>query len=157
MRTEEFGLIDLPKTQRHVSVRDKIVPERLVDLHGEVGYVYNRELSSLEVWVLKQREWVIHCRFEHRPPLPAYDMVTVLGSWNKDGDILMEAATSGVRPQLFVYSPKSSLWKEVKLIRKPVDFDFADAFIYPSSLFSIHGIKAYSIKKTDVSKSVFLI
>ncbi|KAJ0703974.1 putative F-box domain-containing protein [Helianthus annuus] len=159
MRTEEFELIDLPKTQRHVSLRHEMVPDRLVDLHGEVGYVYCRFLHGLEVWVLKEREWVIHCRFNHRPPLPAYAMVTVLGSWNKDGDILMKAATSGVGPPLFVYSPKSGLLKEVKLIRKPVDFDFdfADAFIYPSSLLSIHSIKAYSIKKTDVSKSVFLI
>ncbi|MFS8009284.1 putative F-box domain, leucine-rich repeat domain superfamily, F-box-like domain superfamily [Helianthus anomalus] len=203
MRTEEFGLIDLPNVQRHGAEH---VRSGLVDLHGEVGYVYCRFLSSLEVWVfvkrflgwtlhwalllldakglchqcwariegpdlfrgiqklvwvlvlrsdsgfdimfvtvLKQREWVIHFRFDHKPPLPAYTSIVVIGCWNRDGDIVMETITKGVRTQLFVYCRESDLLKEIKFIRKSKDFWFSNPFMYPSSLSSIHGIKAYSI------------
>ncbi|KAJ0703975.1 putative F-box domain-containing protein [Helianthus annuus] len=142
MRTEEFGLIDLPNVQRHGAEH---VRSGLVDLHGEVGYVYCRFLSSLEVWVLKQREWVIHCRFDHKPPLPAYISIAVIGCWNRDGDIVMETITKGVWTQLFVYCRKSDLLKEIKFIRKSKDFCFSNTFMYPSSLSSIHGIKAYYI------------
>ncbi|PWA54288.1 F-box domain-containing protein [Artemisia annua] len=56
---EEFGLINPPK--RMSDVRWDFGSEHLVDLNGEVGYLSNR---SMEVWVLKKKQWVPHCQFD---------------------------------------------------------------------------------------------
>nr|GEZ55462.1 F-box domain-containing protein [Tanacetum cinerariifolium] len=80
---EEFGLIDPPKrmcdTWRNYSYYD-----HLVDLNGEVGYVCSRTMG---VSVLKQKEWVAHCRFEKQ--IVPYGYIEVLGCWNKDRDMLI--------------------------------------------------------------------
>ncbi|KAM0038725.1 hypothetical protein Hdeb2414_s0013g00418241 [Helianthus debilis subsp. tardiflorus] len=97
-------------------------------LHWQDGYGklirldMRTEEFGLEVWVLKQREWVIHCWFDHKPPLPAYTSIAVIGCWNRDGDIVMETNTKGVRTQLFVYCRKSDLLKEIKFVGKLKDY-----------------------------------
>ncbi|GJY42045.1 F-box domain containing protein [Tanacetum coccineum] len=66
VRKEKFRVIKCPpkKTQYNSVLFDK-----LVDLHGEVGYVYDNVDNCMEVWVLKRKEWVMHCRI-HKKPLP---------------------------------------------------------------------------------------
>ncbi|XP_076881654.1 F-box protein CPR1-like [Bidens hawaiensis] len=84
MTKEEFGLID-PPGQIYSGMISK---EQLVDLHGELGYVFQISDCVVEVWVLKETGWVMHFLFEKKPPLPR-DIVKVLGFWNERNDILM--------------------------------------------------------------------
>ncbi|GKB40282.1 F-box domain containing protein [Tanacetum coccineum] len=60
---EEFGLIDPPKRMCDIW-RDhySCINDHLVDLNGEVGFVCVR---TMEIWVLKQKEWVPYCRLEN--------------------------------------------------------------------------------------------
>ncbi|KAJ0672656.1 putative F-box domain-containing protein [Helianthus annuus] len=104
---EEFGVIKPPH-----ELPDYWVNERLVDLHGEVGYVYQIVNHRMEVWVLKERGWVMHCEFELKPPLPG-GLMKVLGFWNDNGDVLM---TDNWKRQMFVYNLNSNSLHEVSLV-----------------------------------------
>ncbi|XP_076933320.1 F-box/kelch-repeat protein At3g06240-like [Bidens hawaiensis] len=84
MAKEEFGLINSPD-QIYSGMISK---EQLVDIHGELGYVFQISDHMVEVWVLKETGWVTHCLFEKKSPL-SRDTVKVLGFWNKRKDILM--------------------------------------------------------------------
>ncbi|GJW00918.1 F-box domain containing protein [Tanacetum coccineum] len=76
---EEFGLIDPSKYQAE---RDWTF-EDLVLLDGEVGLAYNNVGQSVEIWVLSKHEWVLHCRFDKKMPLPS-GYIKILGSWNEE-------------------------------------------------------------------------
>lgn len=126
---EEFGSIDIPKKKR-----DR-VRYQLVDLHGEVGLVYHYLYISIEVWVLKQKEWVMHCQFrQHFFPR---GVIRVLGRFNKEGDILFANGDeySG-KYRLFIYRLKSGV------MDKANTFDCREAAIlmYPVSLSSVRPI-----------------
>ncbi|GJT32393.1 hypothetical protein Tco_0922812 [Tanacetum coccineum] len=135
---EKFTLIYPPKRRCGYSV----INYQLVDQQGEVGYAYFYSDYIIEVWVLKQNQWAKHCQFI-KPPLRPIIHITVLGRWNKDGDILIEI---GVK-KLFVYSLKSRVLDEVNIVGQ--EYDNAYMYMYPaSSMFSIRGINktAHSIK-----------
>ncbi|XP_076935782.1 F-box/kelch-repeat protein At3g23880-like [Bidens hawaiensis] len=129
---EEFGVINPPQELP----TSGWVREQLVDLHGELGYVYQIVNRGVEVWVLKERGWVLHCQFEHEPPL-LYGFVKVLGLWNENGDVLM----IDIGRKMLVYNLKSrglyevcfDGWEEEAVI---------DIRLYQSSLFSTR----YSLK-----------
>ncbi|KAF5775146.1 putative F-box domain-containing protein [Helianthus annuus] len=138
MEKEEFGLINPPRER----LKSFSVSEHLVDLNGEVGYVCTMfEYDRMEVWVLKETGWVIHCKLEENPPIQYDDFlkIKVLGFWNENGDILMQAVYS---KQMFVYNLKSDKFYEVKFDgpEKGVERDIR---LYQSSLFSTR----YSIIK----------
>ncbi|KAI3828977.1 hypothetical protein L1987_03090 [Smallanthus sonchifolius] len=97
MANEEFGLIHPPQKRPSGWIK-----ELLVDLHGEVGYVYHIVNRRIEVWVLKERGWVMHCEFRQKPPLPK-GFVKILGFWNENGDVLM----TDNRKRMFIYNLKS--------------------------------------------------
>ncbi|PWA49692.1 TatD family [Artemisia annua] len=92
--SEEFGLIDPPKRMCDLWRKYSCYYDQLVDLNGEVGYVCSR---TMEVWVLKQKEWVPHCRFEEEIVPDGY--IDVMGCWNKDGDILIKCRGNGSKVQ----------------------------------------------------------
>ncbi|GKF69786.1 F-box domain containing protein, partial [Tanacetum coccineum] len=100
---EEFGLITRPKRMCDLWRRYSCYYDHLVDLNGEVGYVSSR---TMEVWVLKQKEWVPHCRFKEEIVPDGY--IDVMGCWNKDGDILIKSNSNG-RYAFFVYSLESGV------------------------------------------------
>ncbi|GKC52651.1 F-box domain containing protein [Tanacetum coccineum] len=91
VKKEEFGLIDPPKRMCDIW-RDhySCINDHLVDLNGEVGFVC---VTTMEVWVLKQKEWVAHFRFK-KESVP-YGYKRVLGCWNKDGDMLIRNQAYG--------------------------------------------------------------
>ncbi|KAK1418960.1 hypothetical protein QVD17_28114 [Tagetes erecta] len=120
---EGFGLINPPQERPSGWVR-----EQLVDLNGKLGYVYNIVNRIVEVWVLMERGWVMHCEFRQKPPLPR-GFIKVLGFWNEDGDILMTDETKN----MFVYDRSNRLY-EVCFDRK--EKDGVDIRLYQSSLFS---------------------
>lgn len=96
VKKEEFGLINPPK--RMSDVRRCFGSEHLVDLNGEAGYLSN---MSMEVCVLKQKQWVPHCQFD----VKQFDhsrWIEVLGCWNKDGDLLIRNI-GGENYKFFVY------------------------------------------------------
>ncbi|PWA99358.1 F-box domain-containing protein [Artemisia annua] len=106
---EEFGLIDPPKRMGDLWRNYSCFYDQLVDLNGEVGYVC---LRSMEVWVLKQKEWVPHCRFEKQ--IVPYGDIEVLGCWNKDGDMLI--TTIGDGNKFFVYNLKSGVLHKTNIV-----------------------------------------
>ncbi|XP_076934978.1 F-box/kelch-repeat protein At3g23880-like [Bidens hawaiensis] len=131
MAKEEFGVINPPQELP----ASGWVREQLVDLHGELGYVYQIVNRGVEVWVLKERGWVLHCQFEHKLPL-LYGFIKVLGLWNENGDVLMIDG----RKMLFYNLKSRGLyevcfegWEEEPAI---------DIRLYQSSLFST----CYSLK-----------
>ncbi|PWA98378.1 F-box domain-containing protein [Artemisia annua] len=71
---EEFGLIDTPKYQ----AQGDWIYEALVELDGDVGLAYNNVGHSVDIWVLNKNEWVLHCRFDQKPPLPSDHYIKVL-------------------------------------------------------------------------------
>ncbi|KAK1418961.1 hypothetical protein QVD17_28115 [Tagetes erecta] len=106
---EEFGLIDPPQERPSGWVR-----EQLVDLNGQLGYVYDIVNHIMEVWVLKEGGWVMHCEFPQEPSLPL-GFIKVLGLLNEDGDILM----MDEKKHMFVYNSRKRVfevgfveWKE---------------------------------------------
>ncbi|GJT92687.1 xylulose kinase-1 [Tanacetum coccineum] len=137
---EEFGLIDHPKYQaeRDGTFKDLVQLDGEVGLaynnvgqsvkiwvlskyewvlhcqllDGEVGLAYNNVGQSVEIWVLSKYEWVLHCQFDQKPPLPS-GYIKILGSWNKERDILM---TYHGRKQLFIYSLKLGVSHEVSIV-----------------------------------------
>ncbi|PWA48263.1 F-box domain-containing protein [Artemisia annua] len=130
---EEFGLIDPPKRMGDLWRNYSCAYDHLVDLNGEVGYVC---LRSMEVWVLKQKEWVPHCRFEKQ--IVPYGDIEVLGCWNKDGDMLI--TTIGDGNKFFVYNLKSGVLHKTNIV-DPDDGCYPKFFMpRPNKLFSIHGI-----------------
>lgn len=129
LRKEEFGLIDTPKHTRGYCW----INQHLVDLDGEVGFVYNDVDTSIEVWVLKKKNWVMHCRFYQNTALVPTGPIKVLGYWNKDGDILM---TTPEHKQLFVYNLKNAVLHEANIcgLKDGCETDFR---MYQRSLFSL--------------------
>lgn len=137
VRKEKFRVINYPpiKTQYRSVLFDK-----LVDLHGEVGYVYHNVNNCMEAWVLKKKEWVMHCRIDKKP-LPTG--IEVWGRWNKDGDLLM--GTSRRKEPLFLYNLKNGVCEKANIVGLEEDFDF-QIYMYRSSMFSVHSINDHSIK-----------
>ncbi|KAK9068080.1 hypothetical protein SSX86_012191 [Deinandra increscens subsp. villosa] len=133
MAKEEFGLIDPPQERPSGWVR-----EQLVDLDGEVGYAYNIVNRRMEVWVLKEGGWVVHCVFKQRSPLPS-SFIKVLGFWNQNGDVLM----TDCEKHMFVYNLKSDSLHEINFVGREEENETNDIRMYRSSLFSTR----YSIKK----------
>nr|XP_043637910.1 putative F-box protein At2g16220 [Erigeron canadensis] len=74
LRKEEFGLINPPRKRC-------LNTEQLVDLDGEVGYVYNIVDRGVEVWVLMQKEWKIYCQILSK---------TASSSWHHKGSWCLE-------------------------------------------------------------------
>ncbi|XP_071727310.1 uncharacterized protein [Rutidosis leptorrhynchoides] len=97
---EEFGLINTPKT---LGVRSN--DDHLVDIAGEVGLVCNNPNRRIDIWILKQKEWVSHCSFDLNYHLRD-TRIKVLGCWNKEGDILVSTATN-IKRWFYVYRLKS--------------------------------------------------
>ncbi|PWA81028.1 F-box domain-containing protein [Artemisia annua] len=102
---EEFGLIDPPKRMCDLWRKYSCYYDQLVDLNGEVGYVCSR---TMDVWVLKHKEWVPHCRFEEETLPDGYTDV------NKDGDILIKTRGNG-RYAFFVYNLKSGAFHKTNI------------------------------------------
>ncbi|XP_076881644.1 F-box protein At1g47340-like [Bidens hawaiensis] len=130
MAKEEFGLIN-SLDQIYSGMISK---EQLVDLHGELGYVYQISDHVVEVWVLKEAGWVMHCLFEKKPPLPR-DIIKVLGFWNERKDILM--TVDGWH--MFVYNLNDDSLHEVSsdgLEEEGSNHIDIDIRMYRSSLFS---------------------
>jgi hypothetical protein len=77
-----------------------------VELNGEVGFAFIDK--RIELWMLKQEKWVLHCEFDVSPPPYDYTLV-VSGCVNKDGDILL---TSNSGRHLYIYTLKTGdLWE----------------------------------------------
>ncbi|PWA95119.1 F-box domain-containing protein [Artemisia annua] len=122
VKQEQFGLINRPTRKNFSLINDqnghRLITNQLVELDGEVGFAYTFYMTNkynqrhMEVWVLKQKEWVMHCEFDLKRPLSEYD-VKVIGFWNKDGDILMSANKGS---KLFVYRLKRDILHEVNVI-----------------------------------------
>lgn len=136
---EVFGLIDSPKQKGYFCISSQ-----LNELDGEVGLVYYDYDNGIEVWMLKQKEWVMHCCFDLKPPL-SNRCIEVSGCWNKDGDILMR---SKLESQFFVYIIKIDVLHEVDVVGQEDGWEPVDIQMYQSSLLSIRGFNTttYSIK-----------
>lgn len=124
---EEFGSIDPPRQRLSIGWHDE-----LVNINGEVGFV-SRDCDIHEVWVLKQEEWVIHCRINENP-LFYRSSVRVVGFLNKTRDVLITYGnarnpvggliTRDSRKRLLVYKVQSGVWEEVKIIgHEDADWD----------------------------------
>ncbi|PWA37890.1 F-box domain-containing protein [Artemisia annua] len=103
----------------------------------------------MEVWVLKQKEWVPHCRFKEYA-----NGCQVLGCWNKDGDMLVRQRSTG--NSFFVYNLKSGLLDRTDIV-VPDKGRHPNIFMHPNKLSSIRGIGAnsFSMKKRDL-KYIFM-
>ncbi|PWA47660.1 F-box domain-containing protein [Artemisia annua] len=145
---EEFGLIDPPKRMCDIKTEDNCYYDHLVDLNGEVGYVSR----TLEVWVLKKKEWVPHCRFDEKKFVP-YGYIQVLGCWNIDGDMLIRNRYYG-GDKFIVYNLKSGVLHKTNIV-VPLDVSHPNIFMHPNKLFSIHGIgtNSFPMKKRALKKS----
>ncbi|PWA99636.1 F-box domain-containing protein [Artemisia annua] len=146
---EEFGLIDPPKRMCDLWRNYSSFYNHLVDLNGEVGYV---SYETLEVWLLKKKEWVPYCRLFIKQIIP-YGYIEVLGCWNKEGDMLI-CNTGDGRYKFFVYNLKSGLVHKTNIVG-PDDGCHPNIFMHPNKLFSIHGIgtNSFPMKKTNLKKS----
>nr|GEZ34655.1 hypothetical protein [Tanacetum cinerariifolium] len=87
---DEFRLIKRPNRMCDLWRNYRCYYDQLVDQNGEVGHVCSR---TMEVLVLKQKEWVPHCWFEKYIIPDGY--IEVLGCWNKDGDMLIKNLADG--------------------------------------------------------------
>ncbi|MFS7926601.1 hypothetical protein Hanom_Chr04g00298951 [Helianthus anomalus] len=67
----------------------------------------------VEVWVLKERGWVMYCEFKLKPPLDG-GVVKVFGFWNESGEILVTHCLKVKR--WFVYNLKSDSLYEVSVV-----------------------------------------
>ncbi|GJZ77986.1 F-box domain containing protein [Tanacetum coccineum] len=133
VKKEEFGLINPPARANSSLITDKsLIIYQLVDLNGELGIAYTFHMTNnrerMEVWVLKQKEWVMHCEFD-RKWFPRD--IKVIGFWNKDGDILM-SANKGFR--LLVYRLKRDSLHAVNIIGEEVSRE-SDIRMYLIDLF----------------------
>ena len=148
---EEFGLIDPPKRMCDIKTDDNCIFDHLVDLNGEVGYV-SRTLEVWEVWVLKKKEWVPHCRFDQKQFVPC-SYIEVMGCWNKDGDMLIGNRCFG-GCKFVVYNNKSGVLHETNIVVPDDGWD-PNIFMHPNKLFSIHGIgtNSFPMKKRVLKKS----
>ncbi|GKA44813.1 F-box domain containing protein [Tanacetum coccineum] len=144
---EEFGLIKHPKIMCGLWGQSHCCLNQLVDLKGEVGYVCSR---TMEVWVLKQKEWVPHCRFKEEIVPDGY--IDVIGCWNKDGDILIRSICGNPFYAFYVYNLKSGVLHKTNLAGSGA---CPGIFMYPYTLSSNHGINtnSFSMKTTDLMKS----
>ncbi|KAK9061094.1 hypothetical protein SSX86_018274 [Deinandra increscens subsp. villosa] len=140
VKTEEFGLPMDPPEGCHPRGPHNGFASRLVDLNGEVGFVYIGP-SSIKLWILKHEEWVLHCSFDLGPILPEEYFVykvEVFGCWNKDGDILL---TCDGRERLFVYTLKSGDLRQVELYDPKDGFPYIE--MYQSSFLSVNTSAYY--------------
>ncbi|KAD7478170.1 hypothetical protein E3N88_01306 [Mikania micrantha] len=84
VKEEEFRLISRPKTAR-IRWMFSLQFVELLDLHGEVGYsLYS--IYKIEVWVLKEKEWVMRYVIDLKLPFYASYYIKV-GRWNNEGDV----------------------------------------------------------------------
>ncbi|PWA49994.1 F-box domain-containing protein [Artemisia annua] len=145
---EEFGLIESPKRMCDVWRNYSCDFDHLVDLNGEVGFVC---ASTMDVWVLKQKEWIPHYRFEKKR-VPNGD-IEVLGCWNKDGDILIRN-TGRRKYEFFVYNLKSGVRHKTNIV-VPFNGCQPNIFMHPNKLISTHGIgtNSFPVKKADFKRS----
>ncbi|GKE32030.1 F-box domain containing protein [Tanacetum coccineum] len=145
---EEFGLIDPPKRMCDIW-RDhySCINDHLVDLNGEVGFVCVR---TMEIWVLKQKEWVPYCRLENT--IIPDGCMDVLGCWNRDGDMLIR--NLGIGCKFFIYNLKSGVLHKTSIVCPDNGCDL-NIFMHPNKLFSIHGIGTNSspLRKTNLKRS----
>ncbi|PWA65980.1 F-box domain-containing protein [Artemisia annua] len=150
---EEFGLVDPPKRMFDLGRNYSCTYDQLVDLNGEVGYVWTR---TMEVWVLNQKQWVPHCRID-KEDIHYGCHIEVMGCWNKDGDILIKSIKSSGghnRYVFFVYNLKSGVLHKTN-IAGMTDGLSPNIIMYPNTMSSIHGINknSFSMTKTDLKKS----
>ncbi|KAK1418950.1 hypothetical protein QVD17_28103 [Tagetes erecta] len=132
--TEEFGLINPPQGRGCYVWQI----EQLVDLHGEIGYVY-RVGCNIEVWVMmKERGWVMHCEFQHEE-LVSCGPISILGFWNEYGDILL---SDDHQKRMFVYGLNSKSFYQV-MFDDWEEGSAVDIRLYQTSLSSTR----YSIKR----------
>ncbi|GJR89269.1 F-box domain containing protein [Tanacetum coccineum] len=145
---EEFGLIDPPKRMCDIwRGHNSCIDDHLVDLNGEVGFVCVR---TMEIWVLKQKEWVPYCRLENT--IVPDGRIDVLGCWNRDGDMLIRNV--GIGYKFFIYNLKSGVLHKTSIVCPENGCD-PNIFMHPNKLFSIHGIGTNSspLKKTNLKRS----
>ncbi|XP_076943724.1 F-box/kelch-repeat protein At3g06240-like [Bidens hawaiensis] len=140
MKTEEFGWIKPP---RETVAPTEWIDVHLVNLHGQLGFVYN---SSMEmwVWVLKDRGWLMHCQFEQKRH--EYGHLKVLGFWNAKGDILV---INKKNRGLYVYNLKSRSLCEVSF-KGLQQGRVKDTRMYQSSLFTTR----YTIEENPKEKTL---
>ncbi|GJS30924.1 F-box domain containing protein [Tanacetum coccineum] len=145
---ENFGLIDPPNRMCDLWRNYSCINDHLVDLNGEVGFVC---VTTMEVWVLKQKEWVAHCRF--KKDIVPYGYKRVLGCWNKDGDMLIRNQADGWY-KFFVYNLKSGVLHKTNIFGPDDGFPL-NIFMHPNKLFSIRGLgsNSFPMKKTDFKES----
>nr|GEZ66127.1 hypothetical protein [Tanacetum cinerariifolium]GEZ66140.1 hypothetical protein [Tanacetum cinerariifolium] len=123
VKKETFKLIDSPKY-----LENYCVANQLVDLHGELGLVYHVDNVSMEMWLLKNNQWMLHCKLDRKQTIPkdclnykqpipddCQVIIKVLGCGNKDGEIFMTTDDPGEK-RLLVYNSKSGVLKQVKFI-----------------------------------------
>ncbi|KAL8201633.1 hypothetical protein R6Q57_010780 [Mikania cordata] len=139
VKEEEFRLITDPKTtgiRWMLSLRFV----ELLDLHGEVGYSIYYMNNKIEVWVLKEKQWVM--RYVIDLELPFYERCYIkVRRWNNEGDVLIQIETHpGAGVQWFVYSLKRGLLDEVKIVQEGGKYN-KHIYMYPAgNLLSILGI-----------------
>ncbi|GJT88805.1 F-box domain containing protein [Tanacetum coccineum] len=145
VKKEEFGLIDPPKRTCGLWREYICSYDHLVDLNGEVGYVF---CKTMDVWVLKQKQWVPHCHFKEYPS----GRREVLECWNKDGDMLIRTGVQGDY-RFYVYNLKSDVLHRTN-IAVP-DNGHSNIFMHLNKLFSIHGIgtNSFPMERSDLKKS----
>ncbi|GJV01092.1 F-box domain containing protein [Tanacetum coccineum] len=145
---EEFGLIDPPKRMCDIwRDHNSCINDHLVELNGEVGFVCVR---TMEIWVLKQKEWVPYCRLENT--IVPDGCMEVLGCWNRDGDMLIR--NLGIGCKFFIYNLKSGVLHKTSIVCPDNGCDL-NIFMHPNKLFSIHGIGTNSspLRKTNLKRS----
>nr|GEZ18821.1 hypothetical protein [Tanacetum cinerariifolium] len=96
---ENYSLYEMIQELRFMFEKPDGV-ESHIDMKSEDGGseviwfdVNKDEFRTMEVLVLKQKEWVPHCWFEKYIIPDGY--IEVLGCWNKDGDMLIKNLADG--------------------------------------------------------------
>ncbi|KAD7478172.1 hypothetical protein E3N88_01308 [Mikania micrantha] len=140
VKEEEFRLITRPKTTG-ISWMLSLRFVELLDLHGEVGYSIYHLNNKIEVWVLKEKQWVIRYVIHLQLPFYAEYYYIKIGRWNNEGDVLIQIQTPpGAKVRWFVYSLKRELLDEVKIVHEDGKYN-KYIYMYPAgNLLSILGI-----------------
>ncbi|GJV05452.1 zinc finger, CCHC-type containing protein [Tanacetum coccineum] len=112
VKKETFKLIDSPKY-----LENYCAANQLVDLHGELGLVYHVDNVSMEMWLLKNNQWMLHCKLDRKQPIPkdcpnykqpipddCQVIIKVLGCGNKDGEIFMTTDDPGEKSSSKMFS-----------------------------------------------------
>ncbi|KAL8246408.1 hypothetical protein R6Q59_007624 [Mikania micrantha] len=125
VKKEEFRLISRPETTR-IDWMLSLRFGELLDLHGEVGYSFHYLDYQIEVWVLKEKEWVMRYVIDFELSFYEHCYIKV-GRWNNEGDVSIQIETHpGAGVRWFVYSLKRGLLDEVKIVHE--DESRADVF-----------------------------